>query len=178
MKPMDFEKIYNNNLVIYINMNEVGCRLGKYNGNKISYIHTPKVYSGERLGYMVIIVCEKIVFIISYLDGSPYIIDSIDEVYDFVKDKLSIKFNHFTTDEGGQVGVFDIDGVHINSKKMLAIHDSYMRGYLDERIAAYEAMSAPDTSDDEKQPKKNNVTIHVTYLSIIAIIVLTLFLAS
>ena len=39
-------------------------------------------------------------------------------------------------------------------------------------------MSATDTSDDEKQQKKNNVTIHVTYLSIIAIIVLTLFLNS
>lgn len=176
MKPIDIENIYNNLPVVYINRTNISWKIGDSSGNILEYIHVPMVYSGERLGYMFVFVCKKVVYILKYMDGSPYIIDNVDDVYRLIKNELGIKYIFGSHSKNDDILLFGVSGDYFEAKYLEKLHDNYFRGYFDERIQQYKDIAndsdSDSTTEDTIVPKKRSKYIHHIYILIIIILTL------
>lgn len=163
MRMSDIDLIYNYNPVVYVNIKNFKFRVSS---DTLYYLHIPKVYSGERLGYVICAVCQKHTFILSYMDGEPYVIESSEDIHGMVKDTLYIKYDTYYYADDGNVIVYDTEhGGYMTLDKVLKLQDDYFRGYFDGRIKSYQALSTPIIEEESKTPI--NYDRYVTILLVI-----------
>ena len=150
MKISDIENIYYDKKIIYVDKNGISDAL-KTSGLK--YIHCPKIYSYERLGYAYVFVGKFDVCILSNLNSKdPFISEQSNDVYDYIKNGLSIKFTDY--DISDDVIIFGYNSTFMQAKDLEKLHDLYFRGYLDSDIAASKIKETitPDGSIKKESP--------------------------
>ena len=167
----DVENIYNNLFIKYYDKNRISDFI---NNSTLKYIHCAKIYHGERLGYMYGFVTGHSICILSNLNSNePYINENQDDVYDYIKNTLKIKFTHY--DVSDDVMIFGVNCDFLQSKDLEKIHDSYFRGYYNERIAECNERKTKPVIDKKLKYKKiftcNNIIILLLILLLYVLII-------